>query len=138
MKKFLRCTNNSKEEMEDVLLRYGIIGVGMMGREHLYNLAAIPGALVVAVADPDPGSREQAVAVASALQLSRPAPPLQVSNFLPANHFFLWISHRPKKYCQKKLDVVVLIILYVELWNHQYVKHSASVLMIQNSCNCIP
>jgi hypothetical protein len=36
------------------------------------------------------------------------------------------------------LDVVVLIILYVELWNHQYVKHSASVLMIQNSCNCIP
>jgi predicted dehydrogenase len=64
--------------MEGVLLRYGIIGVGMMGREHLYNLAAIPGALVVAVADPDPGSREQAVAVASALQLSRPAPPLQV------------------------------------------------------------
>ncbi|CAK9276465.1 unnamed protein product [Sphagnum jensenii] len=60
------------------LLRYGIIGVGMMGREHQYNLAAIPGALVVAVADPDPGSRQQAVAVASALQLSRPAPPLEV------------------------------------------------------------
>jgi hypothetical protein len=60
------------------LLRYGIIGVGMMGREHQYNLAAIAGALVVAVADPDPGSRQQAVAVASALQLSRPAPPLEV------------------------------------------------------------
>jgi hypothetical protein len=86
---FLGVQNNSKEEMEDVLLRYGIIGVGMMGREHLYNLAAIPGALVVAVADPDPGSREQAVAVASSLQLSRPAPPLQVTNFVPGNHFFL-------------------------------------------------
>jgi hypothetical protein len=64
------------------LLRYGIIGVGMMGREHQYNLAAIPGALVVAVADPDPGSRQQAVAVASSLQLSRPAPPLEVTNFI--------------------------------------------------------
>ncbi|KAH9557744.1 hypothetical protein CY35_07G100500 [Sphagnum magellanicum] len=65
-------------QAEGSLLRYGIIGVGMMGREHQYNLAAIPGALVVAVADPDPGSRQQAVAVASALQLSRPAPPLEV------------------------------------------------------------
>jgi len=72
-------------QAEGSLLRYGIIGVGMMGREHQYNLAAIPGALVVAVADPDPGSRQQAVAVASALQLSRPAPPLEVTIF------FFWL-----------------------------------------------
>lgn len=37
-------------------LRFGVIGTGMMGGEHLLNLAALPGTAVVAVADPDPGS----------------------------------------------------------------------------------
>ena len=32
-------------------LRYGIIGTGMMGLEHLRNLAAVPGAQITAVAD---------------------------------------------------------------------------------------
>jgi len=36
---------------------YAIIGCGMMGREHMRNLALIDGAELVAVADPDPGSR---------------------------------------------------------------------------------
>ncbi len=40
-------------------LRFGVIGTGMMGREHLRNLDALPGALVVAIADPDQGSRER-------------------------------------------------------------------------------
>jgi len=60
------------------VLKYGIIGVGMMGREHLYNLAALPGAMVVAVADPHPGSREAALAATAGLQSSVPSPPLQV------------------------------------------------------------
>ncbi len=34
-------------------LRFGIIGSGMMGREHIHNLQAIEGARVVAVAEPD-------------------------------------------------------------------------------------
>ena len=38
-------------------LRYGLIGCGMMGREHLANLALIPGSEVVAIADPDPEQR---------------------------------------------------------------------------------
>ncbi|KAG0592247.1 hypothetical protein KC19_1G236500 [Ceratodon purpureus] len=59
-------------------LRYGIIGVGMMGREHLYNLAALPGAMVVAVADPHPGSREAALAATAGLQSVVPSPPLKV------------------------------------------------------------
>jgi len=46
------------------MLRYGIIGTGMMGWEHIRNLALIPGARVTAVADPDPGSREIARAAA--------------------------------------------------------------------------
>lgn len=59
-------------------MRYGIIGVGMMGREHLYNLAALPGAMVVAVADPHPGSREAALAATAGLQSVVPSPPLTV------------------------------------------------------------
>ena len=38
-------------------LRYGIIGAGMMAREHIRNLALIPGSTVTAIADPDAGSR---------------------------------------------------------------------------------
>jgi predicted dehydrogenase len=37
-------------------IRYGVIGTGMMGREHIANLEAIPRAEVVAIADPDPES----------------------------------------------------------------------------------
>ena len=48
--------------MEQTPLRYGIIGTGMMGLEHQRNLAALPGAIVTALADPDAGSRAQAQA----------------------------------------------------------------------------
>lgn len=33
-------------------VRYGLIGTGMMGVEHLHNLAITPGAIVTAIADP--------------------------------------------------------------------------------------
>ena len=48
--------------MEQTPLRYGIIGTGMMGLEHQRNLAALPGATITALADPDAGSRAQAQA----------------------------------------------------------------------------
>jgi predicted dehydrogenase len=38
-------------------LRYGILGTGMMGCEHIRNLALVPGVEVVAIADPEPASR---------------------------------------------------------------------------------
>ena len=41
-------------------LRFGVIGTGMMGCEHLRNLEALPGARVVAVADPHEPSRDEA------------------------------------------------------------------------------
>src|SRR5436190_6190454 len=48
-------------------LRYGIIGCGSMGREHIENLQAMPlsegGASVAAIADPHPASRETALAL---------------------------------------------------------------------------
>jgi myo-inositol 2-dehydrogenase / D-chiro-inositol 1-dehydrogenase len=40
------------------VLRYGIIGAGMMGGEHALDLAALPDAEVVALADPVPASLE--------------------------------------------------------------------------------
>ena len=43
-------------------ITYGVIGTGMMGLEHIHNLAAIDGARVVAVADPYEASRAAAQA----------------------------------------------------------------------------
>src|SRR5690606_34736810 len=40
--------------------RYGVIGTGMMGVEHIENINHIPGAVVAAYADPDPDSRAAA------------------------------------------------------------------------------
>lgn len=44
-------------------IRYGIIGCGSMGREHIENLRAMGGTSVTAIADPSPQSREQAAAI---------------------------------------------------------------------------
>ena len=53
-------------------VRYGIVGVGMMGLEHLRNLAALPGAVVTAVSDPHAPSR--AAAVDESLRAGVPVP----------------------------------------------------------------
>lgn len=41
-------------------MRYGIIGCGMMGQEHLRNIALLEGASVAAIFEPDPGMRAAA------------------------------------------------------------------------------
>lgn len=40
-------------------IRYGIIGAGHMAREHVRNLALIPGSVVTAIADPEATSRRE-------------------------------------------------------------------------------
>lgn len=45
-------------------LRYGLIGCGMMGQEHLRNIALLPGARVTAILEPDAGMRAQAATLA--------------------------------------------------------------------------
>ncbi len=45
-------------------VRYGLIGAGMMGREHIRNLALIPGARVTALSDPDEGSQAESARAA--------------------------------------------------------------------------
>lgn len=42
--------------MRERPLRYGVIGTGMMGREHIANIMAIPGTEVAALADPNADS----------------------------------------------------------------------------------
>jgi myo-inositol 2-dehydrogenase/D-chiro-inositol 1-dehydrogenase len=44
-------------------IRYGLIGCGSMGREHILNIAAMGGAQVTALADPHAASREAALAL---------------------------------------------------------------------------
>ena len=44
-------------------IRYGIIGCGSMGREHIENIKALDGTEVTAIADPHPASREAASAL---------------------------------------------------------------------------
>jgi myo-inositol 2-dehydrogenase / D-chiro-inositol 1-dehydrogenase len=44
-------------------IRYGIIGCGSMGREHIDNIRALGSGVVTAIADPAPASREQAQAL---------------------------------------------------------------------------
>ena len=45
-------------------IRYGIIGSGMMGQEHIRNIGLIEGARVTAVSDPDEGMRSDAARLA--------------------------------------------------------------------------
>ncbi|MCY0092533.1 Gfo/Idh/MocA family protein [Hoeflea ulvae] len=45
-------------------IRYGIIGAGMMGHEHIRNIALIEGGRVTAVCDPDAGMRASAAHLA--------------------------------------------------------------------------
>lgn len=58
--------------MTDVL-RYGLIGAGMMGREHVRNLGLIPGSHLVALSDPNPHSRAASAAVVETVFGSPPA-----------------------------------------------------------------
>lgn len=51
------------------MLRYGIIGCGMMGQEHLRNIALLDGTAVAAIHEPDPGMRAAASALVPAARM---------------------------------------------------------------------
>ncbi|MCK0167976.1 Gfo/Idh/MocA family oxidoreductase [Jannaschia sp. S6380] len=48
------------------MIRYGLIGAGMMGQEHIRNIALLDGVCVAAVADPDPAMRALSMQAAGA------------------------------------------------------------------------
>ncbi len=49
-------------------VRYGIIGCGMMGQEHLRNIALLPGASVTRIFEPDDGMAQGSLALAPGAQ----------------------------------------------------------------------
>ncbi len=51
-------------------LNYGLIGCGMMGREHLNNVALLPGINIAAIYEPDEGMAAQALAIAPGAQMA--------------------------------------------------------------------
>jgi predicted dehydrogenase len=53
------------------MLRYGIIGCGMMGQEHLRNIALLENATVAAIFEPDPDMRAAAAALAPGARMVR-------------------------------------------------------------------
>jgi myo-inositol 2-dehydrogenase / D-chiro-inositol 1-dehydrogenase len=48
----------------DTPIRYGVIGTGMMGVEHIENIRALDGATITAISDPHPDSRSSGAAAA--------------------------------------------------------------------------
>lgn len=50
-------------------IRYGIIGCGSMGREHIENIKMIDGGVVTAIADDNAASREAGQALLPSAQL---------------------------------------------------------------------
>ena len=66
------------------VIRYGIIGAGMMGREHMANLALIDGAVVTAIADPHGPSVEAARVLAPGVAVFADAAALAASGLCDA------------------------------------------------------
>lgn len=57
-------------------LRYGLLGCGMMGREHIRNILLLGGAEIAAILEPDAGMRARAAALAPAARLVATLPEL--------------------------------------------------------------
>lgn len=55
-------SQSSPAESNTPTIRYGMVGTGHMAREHVRNLALIPGSSIVALADPESESRKKTIA----------------------------------------------------------------------------
>ena len=70
-------------------LRYGVIGTGMMGREHIANISHLPGARVTALADPHPPS----LAAAASLAPGPPGSATTATSWPPDSATRSWWPH---------------------------------------------
>lgn len=88
------------------MVKYGLIGCGMMGREHLRNIALLDGAEVAAIFEPDADMRAEAAATAPAAALcetfddlmAHPDPDcwlIASPNFMHVEHFEMIAKSRP-------------------------------------------
>ena len=83
------------------LTRYGILGCGMMGQEHIRNLNLLSGASVAAIYEPDPKMRNKAHLLAPDAQLSDDLPDL-----LKSKIDALVISTPNYLHCEQLLEVL--------------------------------
>jgi myo-inositol 2-dehydrogenase / D-chiro-inositol 1-dehydrogenase len=60
-------------------IRYGVIGCGMMGQEHLRNIALLPGAEVAAIFEPDAGMAARAIRLAPRARLCESAEAVMIA-----------------------------------------------------------
>ncbi len=64
-------------------VRYGIIGCGMMGQEHLRNIALLPGPSVSCIFEPDDGMAAGSLALAPGAWAAWPGwshPPMWIAS----------------------------------------------------------
>ncbi|GAA0475969.1 Gfo/Idh/MocA family oxidoreductase [Parasphingorhabdus litoris] len=103
--------------------RYGIIGAGMMGREHISNIALVEGAELVALADPHSRSLEQSLAHAKS------------SGFDPVTY-----SNLSDMIGQASLDAIIIAAP-----NHEHyaimqavMQHPIAILLEKPMCTTVP
>ncbi len=65
-------------------MRYGIVGCGMMGQEHIRNILLLPGSDIAAIVEPDAGMRAQALALAPGADAVETIPDLLARDDLDA------------------------------------------------------
>ena len=98
---------------------YAIIGCGMMGREHMRNIALVDDAELIAIADPDAGSRGQAKALADKLEQN-----------------FALFESADAMFCAVKPDAVIIAspnFTHFEVAKHA-MKHGVAILLEKPFC----
>ncbi len=92
-------------------LQYGIIGCGMMGQEHLRNIALLPDASVAAIFEPDEGMRARAAEAAPGAAMAGSVADLladdSVNALLIASPNFLHLSQLEEIAAIRPLPVLV-------------------------------
>ena len=79
--------------MNNATVRYGFIGCGMMGQEHLRNLALIDGTQVVALFEPDAAMKAQSASLAPQAQWCD-----TLDSLLARNDIDAWVITSPNHY----------------------------------------
>jgi myo-inositol 2-dehydrogenase / D-chiro-inositol 1-dehydrogenase len=87
--------------MTNDVVRYGFIGCGMMGQEHLRNLAMINHAVVTAIFEPDAAMRELSARLAPQAQLAASLPELLARSDIDA-----WVITSPNHHHAEQLELI--------------------------------
>jgi myo-inositol 2-dehydrogenase / D-chiro-inositol 1-dehydrogenase len=90
--------------MTNDTIRYGFIGCGMMGQEHLRNLAMVKHALVTAIFEPDAAMRALSARLVPQAQLATSLP-----NLLARTDIDAWVITSPNHCHAEQLEQIALL-----------------------------